>query len=106
MGATVVYSGAITVSTETDLYTNSDTTKKSMVLKLSLYNPDSSAVAVEIWVTDGSNVHKSCLLKSSVSALAVIADSGKTILLPGYKIRFISASSTTKIEASIYEGLA
>ncbi len=107
MGAKAVYSGnSYTAATETDLYTNTSTTENSIALKVGIYNPSTAAVTVSVWVTDGSNNHVECLFSGSVAAATLITDGSKTILLPGYKIRFTSSVTTTLLSASIWAGLA
>lgn len=106
MGDNSAYSGTYTADTETDLYENTSETLKSVVYSIGVYNPEATAQAVEIWITDGSNNKKQCLLKSNVAAGAKLENLTRYRILPGYKIRFKSAATTVRFDAQLYEGVA
>jgi len=99
------YSGTYTASIETDLYENTSGATKTIVYSIGVYNADSSTQAIEMWITDGSNIHKQCLLKTSVAAGAHIENDTRYRILPGYKIRFKSAVTTTLFDIQYYDGV-
>lgn len=106
MGANSAYSGSYTAATETDLYTNSSGTLNTIILGIDVYNPETTAQDVEIWITDGSNNHKGApLFKGEVATVTAISNQRKYVLLPGYKIRFKAETNTVLFEMSVFEDL-
>jgi len=101
-----VYSGTYTAATETDLYVNSSGTLKTIVYSIGIFNAEATSQAVEMWITDGSNTHKQCLIKTSIQAGAKLENQTRYRILPGYKIVFKSAVTTTLFDAQLYEGIA
>lgn len=100
------YSGTYTAATETDLYVNSSETLKTVVYSIGIYNPETTSQAVEMWITDGSNVHKQCIGKFDLKSLGKVENETRYRILPGYKIRFKSAHANVTFDAQIYEGVA
>ncbi len=107
MGANSITSpSSFTAATETDLY-NNETAQKTITLGIDIYNPESTAQAVEIWKTSAANAHIGTpIFKGNIAALTPISNVRKYVILPGQKIRFKSASANVTIEMSIFEGLA
>ena len=100
------YSGTYTADTETDLYENTNGTLKTVVYSIGAYNPETTAKAVEIWITDGSNNHKQCIGKFSLATVTHVENQTRYRVLPGYKIRFKSAHANVTFDAQLYEGVA
>lgn len=106
MADNTAYSGTYTADTETDLYTNSGSTTKTVIYSIGVYNPETTAKAVEIWITDGSNNHKQCIGKFSLETVTRVENQTRYRILPGYKIRFKSAHENVTFDVQMYEGLA
>ncbi len=89
---------------ESDIYAP---TNKAMTMLIQAVNTTGSAVTCELWVTDGSNVHKASIFPSqSIAAHDGISDTSKHIIPSGYKIRGLaSAGSAIMIEVSAIEGM-
>jgi len=74
-------------ATEADIYTN--TTGDSVVIVgVDTVNTDTSTVTVELWITDGSNVHQFPLLSfRTLDSGAGVSDKTRRSLPNGWKIR-------------------
>lgn len=92
-------------TSESDIYTASS---KSLTLLLQAVNISGSAATCEIWLTDGSNVHKACLFPSqSVTAYQGVSDTAKHVVPSGYKIRGTAGTSNViYVEVSVLEGMS
>jgi len=96
-----VTSGSYTADTATDLYTNS-TGATLLIMSMSVYNPETTSKAVEIYTVNSSNVVQEWVLDTTLTSRALIGNQQKIWLADGHKIRFKSAHANVKISANLY----
>lgn len=98
---------AYTADTLTDLYTNASATLTTTTMSIAIYNPESTAKAVEIWRTNAAGTGmQQCIAKLTIAAATVVGDNSLYGIKPGEKIRFKSAHINVMFTATLYDGLA
>lgn len=99
-------SATVTLGTsEGDIFTASS---KSLTLLIQAINTSDSSVTCELWLTDGSNTHKSSIIPAqTINAYDGVQDVTKHVVLSGYKIRGkASSTSSIYVEISVLEDVS
>ena len=93
----------VLTASEADIYT---APSNAMTLLVQAVNVTASVATCELWMTDGSNNHVTCLFPSqSIAAYDGISDTSKHYIPTGYKIRGLASAGTSiYVEVTAFEG--